>query len=65
MNKPDWWPECPYPVDIFPMDLERYPEIVPDPDVRTALSGVLGRFFWELAERQIWERYQESLLDDE
>lgn len=47
------------------MDLERYPEIVPDPDVRTALSGALGRFFWELAERQIWERYQESLLDDE
>ena len=63
--KPDWWPECPYPESVFPMSLDRYPEIVPDPDVRTALSGALGRFFWQLAEDEIWKRYQESQANDE
>lgn len=66
MDKPVWWPACPYSVEVFPLDLvKEYAEIVPDPDVRTALSGALGRLFWKLAELQIWERYQESLLDDE
>jgi len=34
---------------------ERYPEIVPDPEVRTALSGMLGRQFWNIASETIWE----------
>jgi len=31
----------------------RYAEIVPDPMTRTALSGVLGREFWEIASESI------------
>lgn len=61
MSKPDWWPECPYPEDIFPMSVDEYPKIVPDPHTRTALSGALGRQFWELASEAIYERWIESL----
>ena len=59
-NKPDWWPKCPYPEGIFPMPLTRYEEIVPDPHLRTALSGCLGREFWNIASEAIWERFCES-----
>jgi len=62
-HKPDWWPENPYPEDIFPMDRSRYPEIVIDPEIRTALSGMLGRIFWEIASESIWEAYKNSLED--
>lgn len=40
------------------MPRSRYAEIVPDPDVRTALSGMLGRLFWTIASDEIWERMQ-------
>ena len=49
IKKPEWWPDNPYPESIFPMKSERYPEIVPDPELRTALSGCLGRIFWGIA----------------
>lgn len=55
MKKPRWWPKNPYPRDIFPMPEGRYAEIVPDPDLRTALSGMLGRRFWDAASEAIWE----------
>lgn len=58
--KPEWWPKCPYNEKIFPMKRDRYAEIVPDPKVRTALSGMLGREFWEIASETIWERYCEQ-----
>jgi len=61
-KKPTWWPENPYPEDIFMMSRERYQEIVPDPDIRTGLSGMFGREFWEIASKTIWERYS-SYLD--
>ena len=60
---PAWWPACPYPADIFPMDLERYAELVPDPEQRTALSGALGRHFWEIASAEIWRSYLLQLQD--
>jgi len=63
MNRPDWWPKCPYPESIFPMPRERYAEIVPDPATRTALSGCLGREFWNIASDTIWERFCEVVLD--
>ena len=63
MNKPKWWPECPYPEDIFPMKRERYKEIVPDQDMRTALSGMLGRLFWKIASESIFVKYQEAVKD--
>jgi len=54
-NFPEWWPRNPYPEDIFVMKRERYPEIVPDPDLRTGLSGMLGRVFWEVASDAIFD----------
>jgi len=62
-QKPDWWPKNPYPIDIFPMARERYPEIVPDPQLRTALSGMLGREFWDIAVETIWEAMLEAVED--
>ena len=59
--KPDWWPENPYPESIFPMDRKEYSRIVPDPLLRTALSGCLGRMFWDIASDMIYRRYQERL----
>lgn len=56
MNKPSWWPVNPYPKSVFVMEKSRYAEIVPDPDLRTGLSGLLGRMFWDIASEYIFER---------
>lgn len=61
MQKPNWWPKNPYPESVFPMPEERYPEIVPDPDLRTALSGMLGRRFWNIASEMIWAAMYEAI----
>lgn len=63
--KPEWWPKNPYPESIFPMPREEYPEIVPDPHLRTALSGMLGREFWGIASDSIWDAVQQNLLESE
>lgn len=63
MEKPKWWPKNPYPETIFVMKRERYPEIVPDPDLRTGLSGMLGREFWEIASKSIWNAFQNKLAE--
>ncbi len=60
-SKPMWWPSNPYPKDIFPMEREQYVEIVPDPGTRTALSGMLGREFWDIASESILYAQQEEL----
>lgn len=60
-SKPTWWPRNPYSEIIFPMKRERYAEIVPDPDTRTALSGMLGREFWEIASESILAAHQEKI----
>jgi len=52
-KRPDWWPENPYPADVFPMTLQVYADMV-DEETRTAISGCLGRFFWEIASEQIF-----------
>ena len=65
MNKPDWWPENPYPSDLFPMEREEYATIVPDPIRRTALTGMLGREIWEIASEMIWSRIRERAIDGE
>lgn len=62
-EKPSFWPENPYSETIFPMQRERYAEIVPDPDTRTALSGMLGREFWEIASEAILDRYNEAVAE--
>jgi hypothetical protein len=56
-QKPPWWPQNPYPEDIFPMAREQYAEIVPDERTRTALTGCLGRIFWEIASECIWDAF--------
>ena len=61
-DKPNWWPENPYPESIFPMPREKYPEIVPDPKTRTALSGMLGRCFWDIASKSILDAMKEGLV---
>ncbi len=62
-TKPFWWPENPYPEDIFPMQRESYATIVPDPMTRTALSGMLGRLFWGIASDSIFECFCEAIED--
>jgi hypothetical protein len=61
--KPYWWPKNPYPKSIFPMERDRYSECVPDPDKRTALSGMLGREFWGIASDSIFDCYKAERLD--
>ena len=58
--KPHWWPECPYPESVFPMTEAEYVLAIPDPKLRTAISGFAGRIFWNLASEAIWE----ALLPD-
>ena len=60
-KKPEWWPDNPYPKTVFPMEREAYTDIVPDPKTRTALSGMLGREFWEIASATIWEAVKDEM----
>ena len=54
-DKPKWWPDNPYPKSVFPMERDMYSEIVPNEKTRTALSGMLGREFWDIASETIWD----------
>lgn len=54
---PFWWPENPYPEEIFPMTEEDYVKYVPDAEERTAMSGCLGRLFWDIASKSILDAY--------
>jgi hypothetical protein len=56
--KPSWWPQNPYPADLFPMEREEFAKIILDPRLRTAIAGCLGRMFWEIASDSIWEAWQ-------
>lgn len=60
-KKPDWWPKNPYPEWLFPMDDSGYEVIVPDPHIRTALSGCLGRVFWNIASEMIFDRWLQEV----
>ena len=64
MKKPSFWPKNPYPESIFPMPEERYVELFPSPKFRTALSGLLGRRFWDIASEAIWEAMLEADEDE-
>jgi len=61
MSKPDLWPKNPYPIEIFPMTIDEYIEQIPDPILRTAISGYLGRLFWNIASETIWEKINEAI----
>jgi len=64
-ERPAWWPQNPYPPNIFVMDEREYPKLVPNPLERTALSGMLGRIFWDIAETSIWERIVNMAMEEE
>ena len=58
--KPDWWPENPYPADVFPMTTDDYVAMIPDENQRAAIAGCLGRVFWDIASESIWRAMQEA-----
>jgi len=60
---PEWWPENPYPESIFPMTNKEYLEAVPNPNLRTAISGFLYRAGWLVATKQISEALRNYLED--
>lgn len=53
--KPTWWPKNPYPREVFPMPPAYYAAIVPSDVLRTGISGLLGREFWDIASDAIWQ----------
>jgi len=77
MNKkrPSFWPECPWPADVWPMTQQDYIAAVPDLKLRTAISCFLMRSGWKTAEEGIWkslkdgsgiyEKLKEILLSEE
>uniref|UniRef100_A0A6M3JFU1 Uncharacterized protein n=1 Tax=viral metagenome TaxID=1070528 RepID=A0A6M3JFU1_9ZZZZ len=60
---PEWWPENPYPESIFPMTDKEYLEAIPNPNLRTAISGFLYRAGWLVATKQISEALRNYLED--
>lgn len=52
-SKPHWWPQNPYPKDIFVGGIEDYIAAIPDNTLRTAISGILGNIFWTMASDSI------------
>ena len=65
VSKPDWWPQNPYPESVFPTTIEEYVEFIPDTHNRSAISGCLGRYFWNICQDEIWKRFCEHLKDKE
>lgn len=57
-----WWHETPYPEDIWTMTTEQYVAAVPDPQLRTAISGYLMRAGWKVAAQTIKEALEEYAL---
>lgn len=47
--------ECPWPESVWPMTEKQYVKAVPDPVLRTAISGFLMRRGWEVAVKQMQE----------
>ena len=55
---PDWWPENLYPVEVFTMTDTEFEAALPDPIMRTRLSGYYGRLFWNIASKSILQAMQ-------
>jgi len=59
MNKkrPDFWPSCPWPADVWPMTQEEYVKATPDPKLRIEIpSGKLLRMKITKTGKFIWKR---------
>lgn len=59
--KPHWWPKNPYPESVFSMQMAECIKVVPNPDNLTALSGCMGRHFWDVASDDIFEALTEQI----
>jgi hypothetical protein len=57
------FPENPYPKSIFPMSDEEYVKAIPDERLRTAISGYMARFGWNIAFKQMKETIENVLLE--
>jgi len=49
-------PENPYPQEVFPMTLEEYAKAIPEENLRSAISGCLARWAWNVAYEMILDR---------
>lgn len=60
----DWWPECPWPEEVWTGNIEEAGKClrakIANDDTTTAVSGVLMRHGWRLAEKAITERLLEA-----
>ena len=56
-------PENPYPKDLFPMTTEDYAKAIPEPNMRTAVSGCIGRWMFDLNKRVFLENIQHEFED--
>lgn len=59
MTLPEWWPECPWPEGVWRMTSEEYAAAIPDPVLRTAISGFLMRQGWQIASEDILKRMKD------
>ena len=62
-STPHWWPECPYFESAFPMTIDEYVAAVPDPQLRTAISGYLMRQGWCVFEMQLMKAIKDYELE--
>jgi len=65
MNKPSFWPENPYPESVWPMTMDDVSYEIRDPDMLTAISGSMGRHFYNLALEDVWELVAPELAENE
>jgi hypothetical protein len=56
----NWLPQCPWPESVWPMTEEEYVRAVPDPNLRTAISGFLMRRGWQIATDDMEQRMKSA-----
>ncbi|MGI9297850.1 MAG: hypothetical protein ACR2QC_08120 [Gammaproteobacteria bacterium] len=61
---PEWLPANPYPEVVFTMTEDEYERLMPDPDVRTAISGYLMREGYRLALEDCVKAFTEHQYDN-
>ena len=57
-------PPNPYPEWLFPMTSQDYVIAIPDPKTRTAVSGFIGRWAYDVAKKTILEAIEDELEDE-
>lgn len=63
-EKPTWWPHDPYSRSMFTMNDEEYAVAVPDPFLRTRISGFLMGEGWRVTSDDIWNAMREEFDSD-